>query len=362
MSNCGNCERCGDCCSCDSDENRKGPRVAQRFQIERPLNLKGFRENKLRRPISIELELSSVGYHEELENWAERARAGLVADGSIPESGCEINTNPASGDIFVSRTASMIQALSDSDVDVNNDCGLHVHVDASDYSQYDLRKLILLWTCVESSMYELVSRNRYDNTYCKVSSDAYASAMRANVPFAEKTKAHTWNERIGQLLYEKSKARDAKKDKCEKYSGQRYFGLNIHSFFFRKTIEVRLHESTTNAEILRNWPLVCAHIIEFASVKTETQILELLRSSMSSLEILLSILPTSVREWVSKRIDERRAARGVHNEAISEFLKGIDHTRATLANSEIWQESRKAPAKHFSLHRAPAKQEVFAWG
>ena len=63
------------------------------------------------------------------------------------------------------------------DCDHDNSCGMHVHVDASDYSQWDLRKLIMLWAGVESTMYELIARQRWENTSCMVSSRRYVRAL-----------------------------------------------------------------------------------------------------------------------------------------------------------------------------------------
>ena len=357
---CGDCEMCTDCCSCNGD-GRKGPRVKQHFRIEHPDNLKGYRTNKLRRAVSVELELSEISDPDTLVTWAENARAGLVEDGSIPTSGCEINTNPASGDLFLSRIASMIEAIEG--CESNDSCGLHVHVGASDYGQYDLRKLIMLWAGVESSMYELIARTRFQNNYCKVSASDYVNALvdngdNENCTFAGK--ARTWNERIASVLYE-SNPRDAKSAcKREKYDGRRYYGLNIHSFFFRKTIEVRLHEGTTDGEKLKHWPLVCGHIVDYASKATEKQILAMLHSEMSSEDILLAILPPYLREWVSSTLKARREARSKYGstEETREFLFNVNCARIALITGKAWKENHKISN---AVARVRASTEVFAY-
>ena len=58
-----------------------------------------------------------------------------------------------------------------------------------------------------------------------------------------------------------------------------------------------MHEGTTDGEKLKHWPLVCGHIVDYASKATEKQILAMLHSEMSSEDILLAILPPYLREW-----------------------------------------------------------------
>jgi len=150
---CSECDRCGDCCNCESGED-EGPRHEQEFKIERPSNLLGYSENKLRRPVSVELELSEVSdCAGKLYSWAKKTGAGLVQDGSVEGlCTCEVNANPASGDIFLTRMRELSSIVKNAES--NYRCGMHVHIDASDYSQFDLRRLIMLWAGVESTMYE----------------------------------------------------------------------------------------------------------------------------------------------------------------------------------------------------------------
>jgi hypothetical protein len=358
------CGRCGECCNCEIEEEEdKGPRLKQRLRIEKPSNLLGYTENKLRRPVSVEVEYTSVeDMRGVLKSWASKTGAGLVGDSSIEgRYGTEVNTNPAAGNIFLQRMEELGDIVGDAEFD--DSCGMHVHTDASDYSQWDLRKLIMLWSGVESTMYELISRKRWGNTYCAVSSWRYVRALLADATIRtvseegddELIPALSWGERIAQAVYEHHGRRAHSPDgKYHKYNGSRYHGLNIHSYFFRKTIEVRLFESTTKVDTLKNWPLVCANIIDFASRSTERTIMEMLRSEVSGKGLLLSILPDAQRAWVLSTLEARKEARTKYNtqEETEKFIADIDKYRAQLIAGELWREKEK-PAK--VRERKPAK-------
>jgi hypothetical protein len=302
--------------------------------------------------VSVEIEYTDVeAVRSDLERWARKTGAGLVGDSSINGSlGTEVNTNPAAGNIFLRRMEELGDIVQDAEF--NDSCGMHVHTDASDYSQWDLRKLIMLWAGVESTMYELISRKRWENSYCAVSSGRYVRALlsddaiRANLEDEQQelTPALSWGERIAQAVYEYH-GRDARTDrgKRHKYNGSRYHGLNIHSYFFRKTIEVRLFESTTNADTLRNWPLVCGNIIDFASRSTERHIMDMLRSEVSGKGLLLSILPDAQRTWVLNTLEARKEARTKYNtqEETEKFIADIDKYRAQLIAGKLWREKEK---------------------
>jgi hypothetical protein len=323
---CGECERCNDCgCNCDSAD---APRCRQDFKIEKPANLTGYKINRLRRPIAIELELSSVGDSSELLRWAKSSGAGLVEDGSIPDEGCEINTNPAAGDYLISAMEALARALSSSDADVDHSCGLHVHVDASDYTQYDLRRLIMLWAATERAMFDIAGARRISNTYCHPASEQYIQALTCGFD------SKIFRKTLARSLYSRS---DSAIPECktDRYNRARYYALNIHSFFYRKTIEFRLHEAKTSVSVLRNWPRVCGQIVEFALKHSERELKALVCSDKTSSAILALILPKDLQEWVSSVLTARYEARqraGTEN-LIEAELDALDTPRRALRDA-----------------------------
>lgn len=331
---CGDCGRCCDCCDCEDSDCHPGPRRVQEFRIEKPTNLKGFQRNRLTRPISVELELASIPEQTALLAWAKKTGAGLVADGSIPDSGCEINSNPAVGDLFVDRMQSLANALKDSQASVNSDCGLHVHIDASNYTQFDLRRVMLLWIGIEPAMFKLVSRSRHENTYCQPCANEFIGILS--------DQKSRWQHALASGLYN-SISSSVPKQKHNKYEDCRYMALNLHSYNLRKTLEFRLHEARIEDYILVCWPIVCGHIVDFAYRSAERDLLRMIRSRRTSLEILLAILPADLQEWVLTRMRERQDARANANtfQQTRDTLQKMEQARQTLIVRSLWYPAKK---------------------
>ena len=322
---CGSCSNCSDCCDCE-----KGPRANQKFVIRRPTDLKGYKTNSLRRPVAIELELSSLSDSSPLLDWAHESGAGLVEDGSIPDKGCEINTNPASGDVFLSEMKHLSHALKESGGASNEKCGLHVHIDASDYSQYDLRRLVMLWSLVERAMFDLAGKRRIESHYCQPSAVRYVGVLTN--PESITTVPAQWRKGLAASLYDVELGAKVARHKQDRYNDARYYALNIHSFFFRKTIEFRLHEGTTDKAALENWPLVCGHIVSAALKMRESDLLALARSNQTAMDILCGILPLPVRTWVRDKLGDRLKARRQFGteESVNASLEALDEGRRNL--------------------------------
>jgi len=278
--------------------------------------------------------LASLTDAAELLDWAHDSGAGLVEDGSIPDAGCEINTNPASGDVYLSEMRALTKALKNSGAVCDNSCGLHVHADASDYSQYDLRRLAMLWSLVERAMFDLAGKRRIESKYCQPSSSTYIKILASNTE-----KAKDWRRVLAAVLYDLESengklGREVRSNKRDRYHGARYYALNLHSFFFRKTIEFRLHEGSTDSATLENWPLVCGHIVTTALRMREADIIALARSKETSADILCSFLPPSLSQWVQDKIADRHKARRAAGteDYVNASLYTLDNGRRSLVS------------------------------
>lgn len=329
---CCECERCTDCCSCEKED--EGPRLKQKLIFEEAPRA-SRRKNTLARLISMELELSQVEDADALIQWARSAGAGLDEDGSIPNSGCEIKTNPASGDIFIRRIEEMASALDEASADIDSSCGLHVHVDARDYSQWDVRRAIMLWSVVERTFFDLAGKARISNDYCKPASNYYA-------PLLAEISEKNWRQKLASRLYE-VEGRKIPDKKADHYHRCRYHSLNIHTFFQRKTLEFRLHEATLDKDTLIHWPILCAHVIDYAFRHTEKELLAMIKGPLSSREALQSFLPSYLNVWIDSVLEKRHAARARYDTS-SQYTKAldlIDNGRKILASETITGETKK---------------------
>lgn len=266
--------------------------------------------NPSKRFISVEIEVASV------RDWASRVmdcclkwRHSIVSDGSLPDTGFEINTAPAAGDRFVTCIQELGEALASHGAEVTRSCGLHVHVDARDYTFWDVRKFVLLWERVEPSLFSIVARSRRpgsNNNYCLPVGERYRPLTEEqDVKSSFIRSIYGYDTKCERHQRQPYKVLDSKKG--DKYDSARYYALNLHSWVYRGTLENRIHQGSVNAKRITNWSLLFAGLLDFAAQKTETY----LRTLPAGMDTLLAAAPTDdVRAWV----ENRRAYFAAHDE------------------------------------------------
>ena len=117
-------------------------------------------------------------------------------------------------------------------------------------------------------------------------------------------------------LYEVRTGRysDAKQDKkyfnsevnCRKghkYNDKRYYGLNLHSYFFRRTLEVRYHSATFNYDKIANWIWFHLFVVDFVSGKGLAQLRDIM-TTRTPLQFISENLPYKVYSYITKRVAE----------------------------------------------------------
>ena len=87
--------------------------------------------------------------------------------------GIEVATYICSGSCdahHVSRTMGAVKKLG---ATVNEHCGLHVHVDVSDFSEDDIGRMLLFWVAIERVLTCAMPPTRHNNKYCKTLTSVY---------------------------------------------------------------------------------------------------------------------------------------------------------------------------------------------
>jgi hypothetical protein len=131
---------------------------------------------------------------------------------------CECNCAPGGHEISIVAKSTEIrgiitkvcEVLKKHEAYVNKTCGLHVHLDARNA---DENRMFGNLVKSQKLLYSMVPKSRYTNSFCKP--NTCGSSMT-------------------------------------KYQG-RYFGINPESYAKFKTIEVRLHSGTVDAEKINRW-------------------------------------------------------------------------------------------------------------
>lgn len=266
---------------------------------------KNFEKNPSPRFLSAEIEVavanSGISVMDALCDWS----ASSVADGSLSYGGFEINTSPAQGDAFIEQIDDIGEALARQDARVDNSCGLHVHVDARDFTYQKMKNYAYVWASVENIMFDLIARNRRSSTYCAPLGNKLINH------FSDQNQGH--GQTVKQLIegiygspVTASSMLNARRPSC------RYHAINLHSWIYRGTIENRMHHGTVNPEKIKNWAMLNSIIIDCAAQIGSREAKELptkLNSAEYQLGFLVSIAP-SLKNWIIDRY--RMFAMGMH--------------------------------------------------
>ena len=121
---------------------------------------------------------------------------------------------------------------------VNGSCGLHVHVDASNHNRQSLKNLIGIMYSKEDLLFKALQVNEgRASAWCqKVREPMLREARTLS---AEETPDLT---RLEDIWYEGFEDED--QSRRDHYNKSRYYALNLHSVFYRGTVEWRCFNST----------------------------------------------------------------------------------------------------------------------
>lgn len=133
----------------------------------------------------------------------------------------------------------VVRALRGAGAVVNESCGMHVHVDASKHTPQSLKNALSIMYSKEDILFKALNVNeRRVERWCQKVREPMLEKIR-------KLPANTTMERLKQEWYEGSDESD------EHYNWTRYYALNLHSVFYRGTLEWRCFESTLHAGKVR---------------------------------------------------------------------------------------------------------------
>ncbi len=279
---CSECDCCDGCCSCDESGANFKKRPVQFHASE------SFDTNASRRFASVELECSECDSFGEIDATCDKWSHSVVEDGSLPNSGFEVNTSPANGDRLLGIIEDLCNALKEDGAEVGTTCGYHVHVDARDFTHADVLRLIQIYARVEEGLFSVVAKSRRDNQYCCKCGSDYLDRVESGSSVTDKAE---------KAAYGKNST-DVEERRKNKYDIARYAALNLHSWFFRGTIECRMHSGTTKAGNVKAWAQLWIAILDYA--KTPCPLWDKLPDD--SFQALMSIAPTlEVRDWLVAR-------------------------------------------------------------
>ena len=179
----------------------------------------------------------------------------IVDNNGVNEGGYEITSYKASGIDDINIIKNIAGEIKKIGVKVNHNCGFHVHIDVSDFTEQMMGNLIGHWLCIEEAFFSSVPERRKFNSYCK--------RLKSKIKY--KTKFNTSKENYERFIPLVANIRNA---------AEKRYSLNILNYyvslkkpnFKRKTIEFRFPEGTLTPATIKNFIIILISFVE--KVKT----------------------------------------------------------------------------------------------
>ena len=159
----------------------------------------------------------------------------------------EMNS-PKLGYSEMGKLQEVVRALRRTGALVNSSCGMHVHVDASKHTAQSLKNALSIMYSKEDILFKAlkVNENRVERWCRKVDEDKLRKIRKLPSGAGMRQMQGLWYS-------------DTSESPTDHYNETRYYALNLHSVFYRGTLEWRCFESTLHAgEVRANITLALA--------------------------------------------------------------------------------------------------------
>ena len=162
--------------------------------------------------------------------------------GRMVRAGSEYSTEMVSPKLSygeMGKLQEVVRCLRHHGAKVNASCGQHVHVDASNHTPRSLKNAMTIMYSKEDILFKALNVNEHRvERWCQ----------KVREPMLEKIRKLPTNTTMERLKREWYGGRD---ESYEHYNWTRYYALNLHSVFYRGTLEWRCFESTLHAGKVR---------------------------------------------------------------------------------------------------------------
>lgn len=215
-----------------------------------------------------------------------------------------------SGDYISQCLTDLGKAFHNGNAEADERCGIHVHVDATDFSWADMYRLLWVYSHVEPVLYLLAGQQRIENHYCQPCGIDYRQALGESL--LEKGK-----DRKGRVLevaffadsYRRKGSWDGRTYQRRgpgKKDGGRYRGLNLCPWLAGRkakrpdtTLEFRLHRNTLDAKRVVGWAQLCARLVDWCAKATDKEAEDLPKSALRA---LCQVIAPDCAPWILNRV------------------------------------------------------------
>lgn len=170
-------------------------------------------------------------------------------DSSIHTQGgeqCEFVTPKCTYD-DIPMIQEIIRALRKGGAKVNPSCGIHIHIDGANHTAKSLKNLVFTFRAKEGLIFKAVGtqRSRLDR-WCRPINDELIDNIKKMPKVTDDKLRETWYNTYAPGDYQGAH-----------YNRSRYHALNLHSMWYRGTVEFRLFEATLHAGEVRAYINLC---------------------------------------------------------------------------------------------------------
>lgn len=184
------------------------------------------------------------------------ATCGLL--GREWDKGWEVASFVGSGEEDVNHIGTVAQALHEVGCEVNENCGLHVHVEVADFNAYQMGVLLGHYGKFENHIIDATPDYRHNNPYC----ETFFSE------FSYRERIHGWSP---AELWSRLKPREH----YPHNNPYRWRSVNLVNFSYglvnpkwnRKTIEFRLPECSLIDYDVKNWIRLFVNFVDWVSTQ-----------------------------------------------------------------------------------------------
>ena len=180
---------------------------------------------------------------DEYRKWTIERDASVVTNGGEQ---CEFVT-PKCRYEDIGTVQECIRALRKAGAKVNTSCGIHIHVDGSNHTAKSLKNLLFTFRAKEDLIFKAVGTQRSRLAkWCKPIDDNLINKVKTIKKLDSMQLKDTWYSTYAAF-----------NDPTAHYNPSRYHALNLHSVWYRGTVEFRLFEATLHAGEVRAYINLC---------------------------------------------------------------------------------------------------------
>ena len=180
--------------------------------------------------------------------------------GRLGPKGVEVASFIASGINDLEHVAGTASHLTTIGCKVNDNCGLHIHVDASDLQIDQISTIVAYWIKSEFVLSMLLPLRRYQNEYCKFIFSPFLEIMNKNGPLCRKEKYNSMD--FWTIIEPKNVGYFENPEKRHNLNLVNYKRAIQFNSNIRKTLELRWPEGSLTSDDIVNWAVLFMSFIE----------------------------------------------------------------------------------------------------